>query len=272
MVKFPKGRPKFNKVITVSFSIFDNFEHPDDGYDGSEDIVDKNYFYCGFHNSNGKLMTDLQRKNRLYKSWKVISNKIELLKKWKTLIGYFLPQSSIDCFLDLKGLNKQDFIESIEKLPLSSGQYILFYFITHVLANITEHSLLLFDEPELHLHPNAISIVIKMLYELLDMTDSNAIIATHSPIIVQQIPSKLVTIFSSIDESIIINRPTIETFGENLSTITRDIFENIDNDAYYKQVLKHAVETFSSEYVKNIFDNNLGLNATMFVENINGKI
>jgi predicted ATP-dependent endonuclease of OLD family len=53
---------------------------------------------------------------------------------------------------------------------------------------------LLFDEPETHLHPSIIFKLINTLNKLLDDYDSYLIIATHSPIVIQQIPSKKVMI------------------------------------------------------------------------------
>ena len=64
------------------------------------------------------------------------------------------------------------------------GQYILLCTMTEVIATIEKESLLLFDEPELHLHPNAVANTLRMLYKLLEEYDSYAIFATHSPLIV----------------------------------------------------------------------------------------
>ena len=50
---------------------------------------------------------------------------------------------------------------------------------------------LLFDEPELHLHQNATANTMRMFYRLLEEFNSYAIIATHSPLIIQEIPSNI---------------------------------------------------------------------------------
>lgn len=61
------------------------------------------------------------------------------------------------------------------------------------------NSLLLFDEPETHLHPNMIFKLVKSLYKILETEESYAIIATHSPIIIQQVPSKNILIFENYE-------------------------------------------------------------------------
>ena len=62
--------------------------------------------------------------------------------------------------------------------------------MTEIIANIRYDSLIIFDEPETHLHPNAISQLINSIHSLADQFKSYCIIAPHSPIIVQGILSK----------------------------------------------------------------------------------
>lgn len=270
---FPQGRPHFNKVMAISFSMFDKFEHPSDSDNGVNSAVDKNYSYCGFHNENGKMITDKQKTYKLYKPWKTIITKDELFEEWYNLLHFFLDDSQIEKITNRNISNLDLFEKLLNNIYFSSGQYIMLYFITHTIANITEHSLILFDEPEIHLHPNGISIMIKLLYELLQKKDSYAIIATHSPIIVQQIPKKYVSIINRVDDVSYIVPCPIETFGENLSVITREIFDNIDNDSYYKTVLRELAEDVKIEHIKEVFDYNLSLNATLFLDNIkNGNL
>lgn len=57
----------------------------------------------------------------------------------------------------------------------SSGQQILICTITELIANIENESIILFDEPEIHLHPNAIANMVRMFYRLLDEFNSYAI-------------------------------------------------------------------------------------------------
>lgn len=269
-IEFPKGRPHFSKIIAISFSMFDNFEHPNDFNDGTDSIVDKNYSYCGFHNSKGRLITEKQKSDKLYKSWKDIISNMNLYNEWKDFLKIFLTKEQINYISNKNITNRKDFEILLNNFKISSGQQMMFYFTTHTLANISDGALILFDEPELHLHPNAISQIIKLLYQILQQKNSYAIIATHSPIIVQQIPRKYVTIINHVDETVYTIPAPIETFGENLSILTREIFDNIDNDSYYKNMLKLMNSMFyhNTEYIKKIFDYNLSINAEFFLENL----
>ncbi|USN56073.1 MAG: AAA family ATPase [Candidatus Peribacteria bacterium] len=75
----------------------------------------------------------------------------------------------------------------------------------------TPNSLLLFDEPETHLHPNMIFRLMKVLNKILETYDSYAIIATHSAIVIQQIPSKHVMVLKNEDEELSVSRLPFES-------------------------------------------------------------
>lgn len=142
----------------------------------------------------------------------------------------------------------------IDSIHWSSGQYILLCTMTEVIATIEKESLLLFDEPELHLHPNAVANTLRMLYRLLEEFDSYAIFATHSPLIVQEIPSRYVQILSRVDNVLMVRRPTLECFGENVTNITNDIFDVNGSESNYKTILKKLSTKMSFDDVVNAFD------------------
>ena len=73
---------------------------------------------------------------------------------------------------------------------LSSGQSIILFMISEIISQIRYDSLILFDEPETHLHPNAISSLLNTIFRLVKRFESFCIIATHSPLIIQEIPAR----------------------------------------------------------------------------------
>ena len=79
------------------------------------------------------------------------------------LTEYFYEELFENSNYDIVNYNKNS--------KLSSGQSFLMYVITEVIANIKPNSLLLFDEPEMHLHPNAISNLVRMLDNLINKYD-----------------------------------------------------------------------------------------------------
>ncbi|MGN1159174.1 MAG: AAA family ATPase [Lachnospiraceae bacterium] len=147
-------------------------------------------------------------------------------------------------------LEHQDILKQIEaddfsNINWSSGQHILISTMTELVCNIERESLILFDEPEIHLHPNAIANVMRMFSKLLEKYDSYAIFATHSPIILQELPSTNIQIFEKIDNTISVRNPLVECFGDNISHIISDIFDVTEIESYHKQVLKRLSEEIS---------------------------
>ena len=106
----------------------------------------------------------------------------------------------------------------------------------------TYDSLIIYDEPETHLHPNAISELTNTLYKLCSEFESYCLIATHSPLIIQEILSRNVYILDRENNSLYIRHPSTETLGENLTVITNEIFGNRDIPDYFKIQLKELVD------------------------------
>ena len=142
--------------------------------------------------------------------------------------------------------------------------------MTLVIANIEKESLLLIDEPETHLHPNAIANLMRMLNLLLETYDSYAIIATHSPLVLQELPSSNIIILERDKDVLSVRPPVIECFGASVSNIIDDTFDVRSNESSYKTILKNALEYMSEEQVLQFFDNELSLNAMIYLRTIAG--
>lgn len=178
--------------------------------------------------------------------------------------------------LDKINFNESEFdeYEKIYKIIdlLSSGQKSLFYMFVNLINIIDSNSLIVIDEPELHLHPNAISNFLKQFNNILDAFDSFAIVTTHSPLIVQEIPSSKVNIFRTIDSYPIIDHLDIETFGCSVNTITKEIFDVQESESNYREILKSLVmKDFTLESIQNLFDNSLSLNSVSYIINKIGE-
>ena len=148
---------------------------------------------------------------------------------------------------------------------LSSGQRILVLILSEVIAHIVEESVILFDEPEIHLHPEALSALARAFHLLLEEFDSYAIIATHSPIVLQEIPSRYVTVFDREGNFPVISKLSVESFGENFTIITEDVFHTSTSRNNYRDHLEKLSRKYSFEEVLEIFDNQLGFNARSFL-------
>ncbi len=234
--------PLFSKMITVSYSIFDRFSIP-------RKTSKFNYVYCGLKNENGEILNERQLVMRFHRTWKTIE-RLERINKWRTILLNFIEPEILD-----EILIKKEFVTSYGNLHevsisgfnkvkdfLSSGQNILLYIITEITANIRFDSLLLYDEPETHLHPNAISQLINTIYELVEEFQSFCIIGTHSPLIVQELLSKNVYVLERTGNIPDIRRISIESFGENLTTLTEDVFGNKEIPKQYKRIIDEQIQ------------------------------
>jgi len=89
---------------------------------------------------------------------------------------------------------------------------------------VTEQTLVLMDEPEAHLHPPLLSAFVRALSNLLIDRNGVAVIATHSPVILQEVPRTCVWKIRRSGRLTMVERPEIETFGENVGILTHEVF------------------------------------------------
>lgn len=263
---FTPKAPLFSKVITVSYSSFDRFQIP-------KKTAEFNYVYCGLKDENGNRLEEDQLILRFNDSYsKIIEQQRD--SNYIKIINQFIDIDILKQFISKKAgayeINSSKFVATIRQL--SSGQSILLYIITEIVANIRFDSLLIYDEPETHLHPNAISQLINTIYELTNEFQSYCIIATHSPLIVQELLSKNVYIIEKESNVITARKPLIETFGENLTTITEEIFGNRDIPNHFEKILTGLAETGKSfDEILTLIESKgipLSLNARIYLKSI----
>ncbi|MEC3813025.1 AAA family ATPase [Bacillus altitudinis] len=134
---------------------------------------------------------------------------------------------------------------------------------------LEERSILIMDEPETHLHPPLIAALMRSVTELLIYRNAVGLIATHSPVIVQEVPARCVTIMNRTNKFISLTRPRLETFGENVGTLTREIFGLEVNDSGFHLRLKEAVEEFDDfNDILEYFNNQLGAEARTVIRSL----
>lgn len=144
----------------------------------------------------------------------------------------------------------------------SSGHSIVLLTIIKLIEELEEKTLVLLDEPESHLHPPLLSTFTRILSNLLVNRNGIGIIATHSPVILQEIPSKCVWIADRFGSDFVFNRPEIETFGENINTLTKKVFSfEITDSGFHKLLNEVANKVDSYEEAIECFNNELGMEA-----------
>lgn len=141
--------------------------------------------------------------------------------------------------------------------------------MTQLVATVEEKTLVLLDEPESHLHPPLLSAFIRALSNLLDNRNGVAIIATHSPVVLQEIPKSCVWKIERTRKRTDPFRPQIETFGENVGVLTREVFGLEVIKSGFHNLLTKQVETGKS-YDEILFEFNeqLGTEARVLLKTL----
>lgn len=121
---------------------------------------------------------------------------------------------------------------------LSSGEQALLRFAVQAIGSLRTGSLLIFDEPETHLHPHYVSMFMSILDELLEASHSIALIATHSAYVVREVPARRVRIVrQDRDGEITMDPPRLQTFGASIDSISGFVFGDVSTKHRFQQVL-----------------------------------
>ena len=154
-----------------------------------------------------------------------------------------------------------DVLQSLEKMfsQLSAGHKVVLSIMTRCIDVLVEKSIVFIDEPENHLHPPLLSSLIRGLSKMLIKRNGVAIISTHSPIVLQEIPRSSVWIISREGNTMNVRRPEIETFGTNIGVLTNEIFGYEVRRTGFNTLLQNVVDQNDDyESVLEAFDYQLG--------------
>lgn len=251
-----------SKMIVVSYSPFDNFMLP--AWDENPEVSAERFIYCGIRDYIVERDLILQEQDGKYEqSEEVILADRQNRTQLKSIQE--LSEEFVDQFVLLLRDNKKsnlwtEIAESAEMLHpeltsametmqlepdmterrrmfknLSTGNKYIFHMVATVIANIEDDSLVLFDEPENHIHPPLLSFLLSAIRRILYKYNSVVFISTHSPVIVQETFANNVYVIKRLGERMIMNHPKIETYGANIGEITSEVFNlTSDNISYYK--------------------------------------
>jgi energy-coupling factor transporter ATP-binding protein EcfA2 len=268
-----QGQDLFANLVSVTFSAFDPFEPLPNRRDRSEGLP---CAYVGLKRigttSDGKPLApkspdSLSRE--FSASILVCRSQSARLSRWRRAL-HMLEADPIFKAADVVSLADEELEADADmdalkararKLfsNLSSGHKIVLLTITRLVETVEERTLVLLDEPEAHLHPPLLSAFVRALSDLLVNRNGVAIVATHSPVIIQEVPSQCVWKIWRNGRIVQAERPTIETFGENVGVLTREVFGLEVTDAGFHQLLREATrdeEDFDEVVAK--FDRKLG--------------
>ncbi|WP_081737501.1 MULTISPECIES: AAA family ATPase [Pseudomonas] len=266
----------FSSVSSVSFSAFDPFSPPADREIGVK------YHYIGLKDRDGK-GTDpdelpLKNKKKLTNDfWKSLIVCFSLQHK-KKLWFDALEMLGID--FDFSGIDLDQLADETNKSSvalaasqyfrgLSSGHAIVLLTITKLVETIEEKTLVLIDEPEVHLHPPLLSAFMRALSRILAHRNAIAIIATHSPVVLQEMPSTCVWKLYRSNLASKQERPAIETFGENVGILTREVFGlEVEQSGFHALLLESINTGKSYEEIVREYKNQLGFEAKTILKGL----
>lgn len=150
---------------------------------------------------------------------------------------------------------------------LSSGHAIVLLTVTRLVELVDERTLVLLDEPEGHLHPPLLASFVRCLSDLLIRRNGVAIVATHSPVVLQEVPRSCAWKLRRSGRNSIVERPAVETFGENIGVLTREVFGLQVTQSGFHKLLQDAVsEGYSYRTILRKFGEQLGDEAKAIVQ------
>ena len=143
---------------------------------------------------------------------------------------------------------------------MSSGHAIVLLTITRLVETVQEKTLVLRDEPESHPHPPLLSAFIRALADLLHDQNGVAIVATHSPVVLQEIPRSCVWKLFRVRSAVSAARPKIETFAENVGMLTSEVFSlEVVRSGFHGLLEQSVNEGASFDDILNRYKKQLGL-------------
>lgn len=267
------------RVVAISFNVFDNFTRPRDTVPGDA------YRYYGLcappsrtaeHEPHTRLSLD-QALERLKRSLRQIwTMGVGHQREWAQFLdttGLFVSEPGLENILadappepgrfDAK---LDAFIQRLARA--SSGHQFLVFVVTALVESVRKDTVVLLDEMEAHIHPRLLSTVIRLLSDFLSERDAFAILATHSALVLQEIPASAIRIIRLSDRHPIIKDYPGESFGESLDEIIHEAFGLDESDRNYVSLLRRlAKETHERADIERQFKG-LGLGARMLLREI----
>ncbi len=264
---------KFSNILCVAFSPFDDYSE----IDTLESEIP--YSYIGLNKHGGDLFQSIENQfleafsNCMMNTRKRMlwSNAIETLKSDVTFSEMALENIvSSEMFSESEdfSVSRKEYVKQIFS-KLSSGHKVVLLIITCCVDKIVEKSIVFMDEPENHLHPPLLSALIRALSDLLIDRNGVAVISTHSPIVLQEVPNSCVYSIRRLDQKLLAERLPIKTFGASIGSLTNEVFGLEVTDSGYHKLISDAVKTLNDyEMISNEFDNQLGNEAVMLLRTL----
>lgn len=268
----------FTNLVSVTFSAFDPFEPLPSRRDKSEGVQ---YAYIGLKyvglDKDGKARPPKtpDALSSEFGSSVLICRQGARVQRWRRALEMLeadpIFQDAEVSELARPGVDGDEVKIEARKLfkKLSSGHKIVLLTITRLVEFVEEKTLVLLDEPEAHLHPPLLSAFVRALSDLLINRNGVGLIATHSPVVLQEVPQSCVWKIRRTGAHSIAERPEIQTFGENVGLLTREVFGLEVTQSGFHKMLSDAVQQLPDyRRVVTRFNNEIGDEARAIVQGL----
>ena len=237
-------RQAFANILCVSFSPFDDYNEIMQLHKSKEKTMP--FSFIGLNSNEGTQFAE--RFVQSLVKCQCSNRKMHLLKNALNILETdpIFAQSKLNEMIELQCNNEieksksnenQDEVKKIYN-RLSSGHQVIMISLIQLVERITERTLVILDEPENHLHPPLLSAFIRALSELLIKQNGVAIISTHSPVILQEVPKSCVWKINRSGYEVSVSRLEIESFGATIGALTHEVFGlEVNNSGFHKMLI-----------------------------------
>jgi predicted ATPase len=292
----------FMRIITVSYSAFDSFTIPGDREDTLSQAVrdiekgEGRFVYCGLRDIVAEARHDIDQANeheteasdqtmlrieerrtstrlksidKLADEFALLYQRIHAANKQALFASALGPLLRDPSFSELEGGALDDALAEDARetfLAWSTGHKIALHVVASLVAYTVPRTLVLFDEPEMHLHPPLAAALMHAVRLILEESNAICIVATHSPVMLQETMARHVRIVQRAGEHLQVKLPTMETFGENIGILTYDAFGLTASSSDFHQILDLLADSLQSvEVIDAIFSPSLSSQARAYV-------
>lgn len=133
---------------------------------------------------------------------------------------------------------------------LSSGHKIVLLTVASLVDEVVEKSFVILDEPETHLHPPLLSALIRAVSEVLIQKNGVALVATHSPVVLQEVPASCCWEMQRSGAVVSLRRLSEETFGADINSLMRSVFGLEVLKSGFHQMIVEALEESEGDFSK----------------------
>lgn len=294
----------FMRIITISYSAFDSFVIP--GLDAKEltqttdDIAsgEGRFVFCGLRDVVAEARADLAKNEeelnqavndeedggavdrRTTTRLKPVE---KLADEFRALIGRIrkadqlpLLESALEPLLNDPSFTElREQISRLTKsarsarsvfLEWSTGHKIALHVVASLVAHARPRSLVLFDEPEAHLHPPLMAALMHSVRVVLTEVNALCVVATHSPVLLQETLARHVRRVRRTGRTLQLTEPALETFGENVGILTYDTFGLTASSTDFHKILDLLVSGCDDvDEIDELFEPGLSAQARAYV-------